>query len=166
MRLMIFLRRACVLVLFAVAANVAAEEPISAEESQQYFFTLMQKAETFRIAPEDAGEWLHGVWRLERRAHVGGGHYVRSDRGDDVTLISNYERLLQIDFNHGHNGMVQVIADLADIRAEEDGSWNFGKTRRYIPLDDYHLAVADYDYVVVLRRISGDSDTAAPMPHY
>jgi len=163
MQLMNLMRRALLLVLIAVTTTVVAEEPISAEESQQYFFSLMQKAETFRVAPEDASQWLHGVWRLERRAHVGGGHYVRSDRGDDVTLISNYERLLQIDFNHGHNGMVQVIADHADIRAEEDGSWNFGKTRRYIPLDDYHLAVAEYDYIVVLRRISGYSATAAPM---
>lgn len=164
MRLMMFFRTALLLMLLSVTLDLHAEEQVSAEESQQYYFGLMQKAETFKVAHEDAAEWLHGVWRLERRAHIGGGHYVRADRGDDVTLISNYERLLQIDFNHGHNGMVQVIADLADIRAEEDGSWNFGRTRRYIPLDDYHLAVADYDYVVVLRRISGYSKTAAPIP--
>ena len=37
-----------------------------------------------------------------------------------------------------------------------DGSMHFGKGKRYLrPLDDNHMAVARYDYIVVLQRVSG-----------
>jgi hypothetical protein len=65
------------------------------EESQQYFFSLMQKSAAFKIkSEEEASKYLRGIWRLDKRAHIGGGHYVRSDRGEDVTAICTKQWLV------------------------------------------------------------------------
>jgi hypothetical protein len=44
------------------------------------------------------------TWRLDKRAHIGGGHYVRADQGDDVTVIFTGEWLLQTDSNRSKWG--------------------------------------------------------------
>ena len=140
-----------------------AADSISEEESQRYFFGLMQKAKTFRVHPGAAPNYLHGVWRLDRKAHVGGGHYARADKGDDVTLISNRERLVQVDFNRHSNETVEFTGLLSDLTDKADGSMHFGKEKRFlVPLDENHLAVTRYDYIVVLERVSGPPDRSAP----
>ena len=115
----------------------------------------MQKARTFRLEPNTGHKYLRGVWRLDQKAHVGGSHYTRADEGDDVSLICNDTRLMQVDFNRHSDEFTEVTEQLAALRANADGSLSVGKGRRYIPLDDNHMAVAAYDYIVVLQRVSG-----------
>ena len=132
-----------------------ASDEVSEDESREYYFGLMQQADSYRLKPGTAAEYLRGVWRLDKKAHVGGGHYARSDKGDDVSLFCNDERLVQIDFNQSHSRFVERTEQLSDLAMESDGSLSFGKGRRYIPLSKSHMAIADYDYIVVLKRVSG-----------
>ena len=149
------IRAKLLLILCTFSAPVSAADTVIEEESLRYYFGLMQKAQAYRIEQGAAGRYLRGVWRLDPKAHVGSGHYARADKGDDVSLICNNERLIQVDFNRNHDEFVEVTEQLSEIRVEEDGSLSFGQGRRYIPLDDNHMAVAAYDYIVVLRRKSG-----------
>lgn len=142
------------------SAVTAAAEQVSKEESQQYYFSLMQKAKTFTIEAKDAGNYLRGVWRLDKKAHVAGGHYIRADKGDDVTLICNSERLIQVDFNQNHAKFHEVTRQFATLKVNEDGSLSFDRRRKYIPLDDKHMAVAAYDYIVLLQRVSGRAQSS------
>ena len=142
--------------LCAFALPSAADELVTEEESQRYFFSLMQKGQSFRIHPGAAPRYLRGVWRLDRRAHVGGGHYAMAERGDDVILICNDERLIQIDFNRHDDRFIEFTEQLSNLAGDADGSLNFGSRKRQIkPLDENHLAVIMYDYLVVLERITG-----------
>ena len=142
----------------------AADDLVSEEESQRYYFSLMQKAETFRLHPAAAPNYLRGVWRLDRRAHVGGGHYVRADKGDDVALICNDQRLVQMDFNRNDERSVEFVGQLSKLTAGANGSLHFGDNKRHLmPLDLNHMAVAMYDYVAVLERVSGPPNKSEPM---
>ncbi len=147
--------------LCGLAWPSAADDLVSEEESQRYFFSLMQKGQSFRVHPGTAARYLRGVWRLDRRAHVGAGHYARAERGDDVILFCNDERLLQIDFNRNDEKFIEFTGQLSELTGGEDGSLNFGnKKRQIMPLDQNPLAVVMYDYIVVLERISGAPDHA------
>jgi hypothetical protein len=132
------------------------------EKSQRYFLNLMAKTKTFKIeTKEKAAEYLRGIWRLDKRAHIGGGHYVRADRGDDVTVICTGEWLVKKDFNHNETGQSESIARIADITVEPGGSLRVNRDHiRFMPLDDDHMAVLTYDYIAVVQRI--DSDTPEP----
>lgn len=153
--------RSLFIAIFCISSGpIWAVENVSEAESQQYYFGLTQKAKAFRVELDAAGQYLRGVWRLDRKAHIGAGHYARADKGDDVVLICNNEQLVQVDFSRNHDEFVEVVAQLAEIAVEEDGSWSFGKRRRYVPLDDNHMAVVDYDYIVVLQRESGPAENS------
>ena len=149
------LRLAVVSTLLVLAGPLAAEEQISERESQAYFFGLLQKGQSFSVEPSAAADYLRGVWRLDRKAHVGGGHYVQAERGDDVYLICNDTRMVQVDFNYGQREFIEVISELERLEVDSDGSFSFGTNRKYKPLDDDHLAVTAYDYIAVLERASG-----------
>ena len=150
------IRRHLILILCLFSLPTAADKAVSEEESQRYYFGLIQKGQTFRIEPDAAGEYLRGVWRLDRRAHVGAGHYARADKGDDVTLICNDERLIQIDFNRNHDRFIEFTEQLSRLSVGADGSMHFGNKKRvFRPLGDNHMTVAMYDYIVLLRRVSG-----------
>jgi hypothetical protein len=150
------IRLQLVVLLCAFAWPTIAADMVSEEESQRYYFSPMQKAQTYSIHPSTGREYLRGVWRLDRRAHVGGGHYARADEGDDVTLICNDERLIQIDFNRNHDRFMEFTEQLSKLTVGADGSMHFGEGKRYLtPLDDNHMAVTRYDYIVVPRRMSG-----------
>ncbi len=148
--------RPLLVVLFiALCGPLAAEAPVSAQESQAYFFGLMQKGQSFSVDPGDAGDYLRGVWRLDRKAHYGEGHYVEAGRGDDVYVICNDTRLVQVDFNRDQREFIEIESELAKLKVEEDGSFSFGTRRMYRPLDDNHLVVTAYDYIAILERASG-----------
>ena len=152
------------LLLCLSAWPVAADELVSEEESQQYFFSLLQQGQSFRIHPAVFPRYLRGVWRLDRRAHVGAGHYVQAERGDDVVMICNDERLVQIDFNRESADFIEFTGKLSDLAAGEDGSFHFGKGSLQIqPLDGNHIAVRRYDYIAVLERATGAPDEPSPM---
>ncbi len=141
--------------LLLAAGPLAAEDTVSESESKQYFFGLLQKGQTFSVERRAAGDYLRGVWRLDRRAHVGGGHYVEAERGDDVYLICNDTRMVQVDFNRDQRDFIEVVSELENLEVESDGSFSFGTHRQYKPLDDDHMAVTAYDYIAVLERASG-----------
>lgn len=149
------LRLQTVIALCLLATSTSADDKISEQESQRYYFGLMQKARSFKLEPNTGRKYLRGVWRLDQKAHVGGGHYTRADKGDDVSLICNDARLMQVDFNRHSDKFREVTEQLAALKANADGSLSIGKGRRYIPLDDNYMAVAAYDYIVVLQRVSG-----------
>jgi hypothetical protein len=129
-------------------------------ESQQYFFTLMQKARNFQIATEEeASKYLRGIWRLDKRAHIGGGHYVRADRGDDVTVICNDEWLVKTDFNLKNKKVVQSVTRITKIALGPDGSLKVNGSERFRPLDDDRMAVLAYDYIAIVQRITCESNT-------
>ena len=44
---------------------------------------------------------------------------------------------------------------LAKLKVGVDGSLSFDKGWKHLPLDENHMAVAGYDYIVVLQRVSG-----------
>ncbi len=145
-----------VCLLFAVTEPTVADDLVSEEESQRYFFSLMQEGQHFRVHPKAAAKYLRGVWRLDREAHVGAGHYTRAEQGDDVVLICNDERLIQIDFSRNHDQFIEFEAQLSQLAVGRDGSFNFGNQKRHIkPLDNNHIAITRYDYIVVLERVSG-----------
>jgi hypothetical protein len=148
----------------ASSTNTQAAEPggdlkdWGEQESQQYFFGLMQKRTNYKIASEqEASKYLRGIWRLDKRAHVGGGHYVRADQGDDVTVIYTGGWLLQTDFNLNTEGVVERIVRTRRIGRHPDGSLKFDASRKFMPIDDDHMAVAAYDYIAVVQRIACQS---------
>ena len=158
-----FTRMTLVFLLCLFSWSAAAEELVSEEESLKYYFSLIQKGKTYRVHPGAAPRYLRGVWRLDRKAHVGAGHYARAENGDDVVLICNDERLIQIDFNREGDTFVEFTGQLSDLTGAADGSMHFGKEKRFItPLDENHLSVAQYDYIVVLERVSGAPDREGP----
>ncbi|MDJ0759038.1 MAG: hypothetical protein QNJ19_06535 [Woeseiaceae bacterium] len=154
--------------LLAVASPATADDVVSEEESQRYFFSLMQKGQHFRVHPKAAANYLRGVWRLDRNAHVGAGHYTRADQGDDVVLFCNDERVLQIDFSRNHDRFIEFEEQLSRLTAGRDGAFNFGNEKWHIkPLGDNHIVITRYDYIVVLERVSGapknEPQTAFPV---
>ncbi|MEO0615541.1 MAG: hypothetical protein AAFY69_05335 [Pseudomonadota bacterium] len=153
---------ALVLSLGGQSTATLAEAPISETESHLYFVGLMEQAKTFRVAPDDAGDYLKGVWRLDEKAHYGPGHYVQAARGDGVYLICNETRLVQVDFNHAQREFIETVSTLSDMSVESEGSFKFKGGRQYIPLDNNHMAVAAYDYIAILERASGIAAAQQP----
>lgn len=129
------------------------------EKSQQYFFNLMQKTASFKIeTEEEASEYLQGIWRLDKRAHMGGGHYVRADRGEDVTVICTGKWLVITDLS-GADARDMAVARVESVEPDEKGHLQV-KTRnsitfdRFQPLDKDHMAVLAYDYIAVVQRVA------------
>ena len=125
------------------------------EESEKYYFDLMQRAKGFRVQKEDAATYLRGVWRLDRRAHISGGHYTHADLGDDVSLVCTDKVLIQVDFNRNKPESHEYAVKLKDLHQDEQGRIHFDNHRLFVPMSKDHLAVGQYDYVVILRRVSG-----------
>ena len=109
----------------------------------------------------------HRAWRLPQ--HLLGNAAVadvlqQADRGDDVILICNDERLVQIDFNRHSADLIEFTGQLSDLTAGEEGTVHFGKGKRRIkPLDRNHIAIMRYDYIVILERVSGTPGQESPM---
>ena len=148
----------------AIPDDKATDEPDadlkdrSEQQSQQYFFSLMQKRANYTITSEEEGsKYLRGIWRLDRRAHVGGGHYVRADQGDDVTVVCTDEWLVQTEFNRNTEPVVERVKRIHGIIFDSDGSLSIDASRKFQPLDADHMAIAAYDYIAVLQRIVCES---------
>jgi hypothetical protein len=129
------------------------------EESQEYFFGLMQKSQNFKVkTKEEASKYLQGIWRLDKRAHIGGGHYVRADRGDDVTVICTDEWLV-VRLMNGKQASDATVARFDRIELDDSGHLRVkGKNSisfdHFQPLDEDHMAVLNYDFIAVVRRIA------------
>ena len=150
-------------VLFLVVFSFSLSSTVKAEKvkmnetvSQVYFYGMMMKAKSFRIKVNDAENYLQGLWQLDKDAHVGGSHYTRSDRGDDVTLIINNKRSIQIDFNPKLGKFHETTDQLTDLKVNKDGMLSLNEKKKciYQPIDENHMAVVGYDSIVVLKRIS------------
>jgi hypothetical protein len=139
-------------------ATEAAEDDLKdwgKEKSQQYFFGLMMNARKFKIASnEEAAKYMRGSWRLDKRAHVGGGHYVQADQGDDVTVICTDEWLVKKILNHQKPRVHESVGRIEKIVLDPSGIITVNDRGRFQPLDEDHMAVLDYDFIAVLRRIS------------
>jgi hypothetical protein len=123
------------------------------QESQQYFFGLMEKGKSFRVGSEaDARRYLEGLWRLDRRAHIGGGHYVHADRGDDVTVICTDAWLVTSVFNHHATPVAESVHRIETMTIRSDGSIVVNGSERFKPLDEDHMAMLGYDFIAVVRR--------------
>jgi hypothetical protein len=123
------------------------------QESQEYFFGLMEKGKSFRIESEaDARRYLEGLWRLDRRAHLGGGHYVHADRGDDVTVICTDAWLVTSVFNHHATPVAESVHRVETMTIRSDGSIVVNGSERFKPLDEDHMAMLGYDFIAVVRR--------------
>jgi hypothetical protein len=124
------------------------------QESQQYFFGLMENAKSFSIgSQEDARRYLKGLWRLDRRAHVGGGHYVHADRGDDVTVICTDSWLVTSVFNHHTPQVAESVHRIETLTLRSDGSIIVNGRERFRPLDEDHMAMLGYDFIAVVQRV-------------
>ena len=145
-------------------AEAATKEDVSElkdwteAKSQQYFFKLMQNAKTFKIETEEAAsKYLQGIWRLDKRAHIGGGHYVRADRGADVAVMCTDQWLVVrfIDTKEVRD----VVKRYDRIEIDKNSHLHVrGKNAisfdHFMPLDKDHMAVLAYDYIAVVRRTS------------
>ncbi len=122
-------------------------------ESQEYFFGLMEKGKSFRLDSEaDARRYVEGLWRLDRRAHIGGGHYVHSDRGDDVTVIWTDSWLVTSVFNHHSPQVAESVHRIETLSLRSDGSIVVNRNERFKPLDQDHMAMLGYDFIAVVQR--------------
>lgn len=123
------------------------------QESQEYFFGLMEKGKSFRIESEaDARRYMEGLWRLDRRAHVGGGHYVHADRGDDVTVICNDTWLVTSVFNRRATPVAESVHRIESVTVKFDGSVVINGSERFKPLDQDRMAMLGYDFIAVVQR--------------
>jgi hypothetical protein len=129
------------------------------EESKQYFFNLMQKSATFKIkSEEEASKYLQGIWRLDKRAHIGGGHYVRADRGEDAAVMCTDEWLV-VRMMNGKQASDVTVARFERIETDERGHLHVkGKNPisfdHFMPLDKDHIAVLNYDFIAVMHRMT------------
>ena len=128
--------------------------PISGQDSEQYYFETLQRGKGFRIKKEAAVNYLRGVWRLDRKAHMSGGHSTRADQGDDVSLVCTEKQLIQIDFNRNKPVANEFVAQLSDLKQDERGRFHFDNHRLFAPVSEDHLLIGRYDYVVLLKRVS------------
>jgi hypothetical protein len=123
------------------------------QESTEYFFGLMENGKSFRVGSEtDARRYLAGLWRLDRRAHVGGGHYVHADRGDDVTVIWTDAWLVTTVFNHHETRVAESAHRIETLTRKSDGHIVVNGSERFKPLDDDHMAMLGYDFIAVVQR--------------
>jgi hypothetical protein len=123
------------------------------QQSQEYFFGLMEKGKSFRVASEaDARRYLEGLWRLDRRAHVGGGHYVHADRGNDVTVICTDAWLVTSVFNHHTTPVAESLHRIETMTVHSDGTMVVNGSERFKPLDEDHMAMLGYDFIAVVQR--------------
>jgi hypothetical protein len=156
----------------APAVETAAELDIdlnkwTEEKSQRYYFELMQKSDSFKIeTEEEASEYLQGIWRLDKRAHVGKAHYVRADLGADVTVVCTDTWLVLTAIN-GTEASDMAVAHVERVEPDEKGHLHV-KTRksitfdRFQPLDKDHMAVLAYDFIAVVQRVAkGTPETGA-----
>jgi len=136
----------------------------SEEKSQQYFFELMQKSKEFKIkTQEEASNYLQGIWRLDKRAHVGGGHYVRADLGADVAVVCTDKWLVVRLMNAKETN--DTVSRFERIERDEKGHLHLKEEvgsafDHFLPLDDDHMAVLAYDFIAVVQRIP--CETAEP----
>jgi hypothetical protein len=122
-------------------------------ESQEYFFGLMEKGKSFRIESRaEARRYLEGLWRLDRRAHIGGGHYVHADRGDDVTVICTDSWLVTSVFNLHATPVAESVHRIKTVALRSDGSIVVNGSERFQPLDEDHMAMLGYDFIAVVQR--------------
>lgn len=129
------------------------------DQSQQYYFQLMQGAAAFNIETEEAAaEYLRGIWRLDRRAHVGGGHYVRSDRGDDVTLICTDEWLVTSIFEASADVRIEEVKRFETIEVTGNRTLSVDSGSQFMPLGEDHVAFVKYDFIAVLKRVPCESE--------
>lgn len=141
----------------------------TAEKSQEYFRSLMQKSENFQVkTAEEASKYLQGIWRLDKRAHIRDGHDVRADRGGGIAVICTDEWLV-VRAMSAANASDMTVARFDRIELEESGHLRVkGKNSitfdRFQPLDNDHMAILAYDFLAVVRRIAcpaiktGESD--------
>lgn len=123
------------------------------EQSRPYFFDLMQAGKSFRVEDATAaGTYLEGLWRLDPRAHVGGGHYVHADRGDDVTVIFNDSWLVTTVFNRDAAPAAESVHRVKTVNVRSDGSIVVNGRERFRPLDEDHMAMLGYDFIAVVQR--------------
>jgi len=137
--------------------RAADEEPEpnswAEQESQEYFFGLMEKGKSFRVGSEtEARRYLEGLWRLDRRAHVGDGHYIHADRGDDVTVICTDAWLVTTVFNHHEIRVAESAHRIKTLTLKSDGHIVVNGSERFKPLDDDHMAMLGYDFIAVVQR--------------
>jgi hypothetical protein len=118
----------------------------------------MQNAKNFKMSTEKAAsKYLHGIWRLDKRAPIGGGHYVHADWGDDVTVICTDEELDKTIFNNNEAGVVESVDRIEKAVLDPDGSLKVNGREQFRPLDDVHMAVLGYDFIAVVQRIPCES---------
>ena len=129
------------------------------DKSWQYFKQLTRKSRAFNVkTKEDAIKYVKGIWRLDKRAHIGGGHYVRADQGEDVIVICTDEWLVVRALGKAYASDM-TVARFDRIEPDERGHLFFkGKNRimfdHFQPLDEDHMAVHNYDFIAVVRRIA------------
>lgn len=129
------------------------------EKSQQYFFELMQNSQTFTIKEnQEASKYLQGLWRLDKRAHIGGGHYVHADQGDDVAVVFTDQWLVvrlgkDKDIRDAVVGRYERINldENGHIRVEGEDSLSYN---HFQPLDENHMAIRAYDFIAVVKRVA------------
>jgi len=146
-------------------ARPAPELTVSAAQSQAYYFLLLQKAQSFQLKSDDeAAAYIEGIWRLDRKAHFGGGgHYVRSDRGDNARAIITSKWLVKSLFNDQKSDQISedVIA-VKSIKRDEQGLV-INDRHRFMAIDNDHMAIIDYDFLAVMERVAEAEAEAEPI---
>ncbi|MCR9200051.1 MAG: WG repeat-containing protein [Planctomycetaceae bacterium] len=147
-----------------IETRPAPELTVSAAESQAYYFLLLQKAQSFQLkSDEEAAAYIEGIWRLDRKAHFGGGgHYVRSDRGDNARAIITSQWLVKSLFND--QKPEQVSEDVVAVESIKRGEQGLviNDRHRFMAIDKNHMAIIDYDFLAVMERVAGaEAESAA-----
>ncbi|MCF7954812.1 MAG: hypothetical protein K9M75_03320 [Phycisphaerae bacterium] len=125
------------------------------KESKKYYFGQMQSSQNYKISTvKEAAEYLHGIWRLDKKAHVGGGHYVHADQGDDVTVICTEKWLVKTLYNNKKKemGFYESLDPIKKIVLAPDALLQVNDRRLFRPINDDHMVVVDYDFIAVVKR--------------
>lgn len=150
-----------------IETRSAPELTVSAAQSQAYYFLLLQKAQSFQLkSDEEAAAYIEGIWRLDRKAHFGGGgHSVRADRGDNARAIITSQWLVKSLFNDQKREQISedVIA-VKSIKRDEQGPV-INDRHRFMAIDNDHMAIIDYDFLAVMERVAGaEAEPTSELP--